>query len=120
MKLIDLFNEDLTVKGDVFNKVFPEMSTCHHSLRWHMEGSIANHSSLVYDEMRKRIKDVQREDYDECSEIIMQPVLNISPLTSLSSTLSVNPAAYGGSRSTSENRFFPAASLSRSKKQSAQ
>ena len=75
MKLNDLFNEDLTVKWDVFNKVFPEMSTCHHSLRWHMEGSIANHTSLVYDEMRKRIKDVQREDYDEWSLIMLSAAL---------------------------------------------
>lgn len=55
MKLIDLFNEDLTPNWDSFVKAFPEMETCHHSARWHHEGSPLNHTKLVTEEMRKRV-----------------------------------------------------------------
>ena len=75
MKLNDFFDHNMSPNWDLLLKTFPEMETCHHSLRWHMEGSIANHTSLVYDEMRKRIKDVQREDYDEWSLIMLSAAL---------------------------------------------
>ena len=75
MKLNDFFDHNMSPNWDLLLKTFPEMETCHHSARWHKEGSIANHTSLVYDEMRKRIKDVQREDYDEWSLIMLSAAL---------------------------------------------
>lgn len=75
MKLIDLFNEDMTVKWDVFRRIFPEMETCKHSARWHKEGSVINHTRLVYNAMCERIKNVKRKDYTEWSLIMLSAAL---------------------------------------------
>ena len=64
MKLIELFNKDLTPNWDVFEKTFPEMSTCHHSERWHKEGSATNHTRLVAEEMYKRVSQLIGKDED--------------------------------------------------------
>lgn len=75
MKLNDFFDHNMSPNWDLLLKTFPEMDTCHHSTRWHREGSVTNHTRLVYDAMKERIKDVRREDYNEWSLIMLSAAL---------------------------------------------
>lgn len=63
MKLIDLFNEDMTPNWKVFEETFPRMLICQHSKRWHKEGNPLNHTKLVTDTMYERIKDKPRDSW---------------------------------------------------------
>lgn len=53
MKLLELFDENMMPNWEKFNELFPEMATCHHSKRWHKEGSPLQHTKLVVNEMYK-------------------------------------------------------------------
>lgn len=75
MKLNDFFDHNMSPNWDLLLKTFPEMDTCHHSTRWHREGSVTNHTRLVYNAMKERIKDVHREDYKEWSLIMLSAAL---------------------------------------------
>lgn len=63
MRLKELFNEDYTPNWDVFNKTFPEMTTCKHSLRWHKCGSPLKHTMLVTEAMADKLKDEPRDSH---------------------------------------------------------
>lgn len=75
MKLNDFFDHNMSPNWGLLLKTFPEMDTCHHSTRWHREGSVTNHTRLVYNAMKERIKDVHREDYKEWSLIMLSAAL---------------------------------------------
>ena len=75
MKLNDFFDHNMSPNWDLLLKTFPEMETCHHSARWHKEGSVINHTRLVYNAMCERIKNVKRKDYTEWSLIMLSAAL---------------------------------------------
>ena len=75
MKLNDFFDHNMSPNWDLLLKTFPEMETCHHSIRYHKEGSVINHTRLVYNAMYERIKNVKRKDYTEWSLIMLSAAL---------------------------------------------
>ena len=75
MKLNDFFDHNMCPNWDLLLKTFPEMETCHHSIRWHKEGSVINHTRLVYNLMYEKIKNVKRKDYAEWSLIMLSAAL---------------------------------------------
>lgn len=75
MKLNDFFDHNMSPNWDLLLKTFPEMETCHHSARWHKEGSVINHTRLVYNAMCEKIKNVKRKDYTEWSLIMLSAAL---------------------------------------------
>lgn len=76
MKLIDLFNENLTPNWEVFKNLFPEMLTSPHSKRWHHEGNAYEHSRLVYNAMEKYVNEnKEHENYDEWKLIMLSAAM---------------------------------------------
>ena len=79
MKLIELFNEDMSPNWGVFEETFPEMATSKHSLRWHKEGSPLVHTKMVTTEMEKLLKmkcDYNNSnDYDDKYLILMSAAM---------------------------------------------
>lgn len=64
MKLKELFDENMMPNWERFNEIFPEMAICHHSNRWHSEGSPLQHTKLVTNEMfKKTFNKVTDEEY---------------------------------------------------------
>lgn len=85
MKLIDLFTEDMLPDWEVFEKTFPEMSTCKHSMRWHKEGSPLTHTKLVTKEMYNKISGI-KDKHDEEWYLIMMSAAMLHDIGKPSST----------------------------------
>lgn len=75
MKLIEFFNEDMTPNWEMFEKTFPDMATCGHSMHYHSEGSPLNHTKLVADVMYDTVKQHIGTSMEEYYIIMMSAAL---------------------------------------------